>query len=367
MICPHCSASLTGKERTGQVCAHCRRRFALDPKVHGRGMNDLRILRCVARATDGGRLKVTVTQLWYLSRTYSSAWGPGAPSGIRPGLRWLVAVPVCLGLFLCAGLADGFLAALSGIAAVAALVVASSMNHRPGLRAGSVISPREEAFRQLMTGPWRTAYEGLPKGVVDDAGRAPGPTGPQPARPRAVILCTDHAVAVFLRANGIPERLRAVLVEAEPGDAHDALVDVPGRLPVVVLHDASALGVLLAPLLRLAHPHRTVVDAGLPVAAVRSGRKAVHRFSPPPAVDAAELRAVADLPEEDAAWLVEGFWSPLAAVPPPLLESVVTAAVHQALAAAPAGSGSADGFLTWPTPTEAPAGGTSRTKGTPSG
>ena len=178
---------------------------------------------------------------------------------------------------------------------------------------------------------------------------------------------SEMCIRDSLRVNALPGRLKARLVEAEPAAAHEALAGVPAGLPVVVLHDASALGALLAPLLRLAHPGRVVVDAGLPVSAVRTRRGAVHRVSTTSTVDAADLRSVAGLPEEDAAWLAGGRWSPLAAVPPRLLESVVTAAVEQALSARPAEPRSADGFLTWPAEAPARAGGPSRTKGTTAG
>lgn len=135
----------------------------------------------------------------------------------------------------------------------------------------------------------------------------------------------------------------------------------------MVLHDASALGALLAPLLRQAHPDRVVLDAGLPAAAVRTRRGAVHRVAKAPRASAADLRSVAGLSEADAAWLAQGFWSPIAAVPPSRLEAVVTAAVRQALAARAAELRSPDGFLTWPAEPSAPVGETSRTKGAPAG
>ncbi|MGP3690105.1 hypothetical protein ACTVZO_36325 [Streptomyces sp. IBSNAI002] len=366
MICPNCSTSLRARERRGQVCSRCHRRFALDPKVHGRGMHDVRIRRRAAALTHDGRLTVTVTQLWYRCRTYSRAWPAREAHGTRPWVRRLVSFPICAGFLVCWALTSGFLALLAAAAAVGVLIAAHNfLEFFSGGPAGSYIRPDEEEFRKLMSGEWTTVYGELPPGVVDDGPRTAGHSVPQPHPPRAVILCTDHAVAVFLEANGLPARLRAVLVEADPGSAHDALVDVPGRLPVVVLHDASALGALLAPLLRVAHPDRAVVDAGLPVAAVRSRGGAVHRVtrvpsgSQAPAVDAGGLRDVAGLSEEDAVWLAEGFWSPIAAVPPALLAGVVEEAVERAVAGA-AGAREPDpayGFLTWP---DAPA-----TKGTP--
>ncbi|MEV7617707.1 hypothetical protein [Streptomyces sp. NPDC089799] len=363
MICPHCSTDLKYKERTGRVCPHCTHGFALDPRLHGTGMHDLRIRRCAKALTDDGRLKVTVTQLWYRSRTQSSSWPARKARGIHRGISWPLALAACAGLIALAARTGGAPAFWCGVGALLVLVVPKLVPYERARPGGSYISPPEYDFRRLMTGAWSTTYGGLPPGVVDDAGPTRGRTAKRPHRPRAVILCTDHAVAAFLEANGVPGRLRAVLLEAAPDHVHEDLVefpgDLPGDLPVVVVHDASAMGALLAPLLRIAHPDRTVVDAGLPVAAVRSRRGAVHCFSPAPAVDAGALRAVAGLSEEDAAWLAAGFWSPVAAVPPALLLTAVKKAVARAVAAAPSPSGPAPehSFLTWP---DAPA-----TKGTP--
>lgn len=119
---------------------------------------------------------------------------------------------------------------------------------------------------------------------------------------------------------------------------------------MVVLHDADPQGVLLAPLIRGAQPDRVVVDAGLPVSAARGKQGVVRLGRHDPLADAEQLRTVAGLPEADAQWLGEGFWSPLAAVPPRVLESIVVRAVERALAA-PRPTPHEDlthGFLTWP-------------------
>ncbi|MEV6400485.1 hypothetical protein AB0M39_37860 [Streptomyces sp. NPDC051907] len=379
MTCPHCALQLGRTERTGGVCAHCKRAFALDPRTDGRGMHDLRIRRCVERASDDGRLKVTLTQLWYASRTANDVWGATERRGVPAWIRWLAALPVAAVLVVCAVLADGVLAFVVGAAAPAVLVVAASLRYRPARPAGSLVEPPEYRFRGLMKGSWTRVYGGLPDGVVDDepptsrsnpsstsstsgesrrTGKPSMPTASKPApRPRAVIVCTDHAVAVFLAANDIPARLEAVLVEADGLGAdfvvQEALAELAGLrgdLPVVVLHSATAQGVLVAPLLRAAHPGRVVVDAGLPVAAVKDRRHAVRLVEdwPPDEID--QLRTVAGLSEAEAAWLAQGFWSPLAAVPPPLLEAVVVRAVERARTAPPPGPGAAQsqGFLTWP-------------------
>jgi hypothetical protein len=382
MICPRCAASLTGKQRSGRICAHCGKRFALDPAVHGKGMHDIRIRGIAERATDHGRLKITLTQLWYLSRSRNYAWAGRDPEGVPAKIRWLVALPVAAALVACAVLTGGLLAFLAGAAACAALVVASSMRHRPGQLPHGQIIPAERTFRALMNGSWSAVYGGLPKGVVDDARPVRRPRGANRSgasvpvsRPKAAILCTDRVVALFLTANGIPARLKADLVEVAEADgtggrptvlaaALSALAQYRSGLPVVVLHDADPQGVLLTPLIRGAQPDRVVVDAGLPVSAARGKQGVVRLARHDPHADAEQLRTVAGLPEADAQWLGEGFWSPLAAVPPRVLESIVVRAVERALAA-PRPTPHEDlthGFLTWPqaprTPRASPAPGT---------
>nr|WTB29524.1 hypothetical protein OG781_08465 [Streptomyces sp. NBC_00830] len=382
MICPRCAASLTGKQRNGRICVHCGKRFALDPAVHGKGMHDIRIRGISERATDHGRLKITLTQLWYLSRSRNYAWAGRDPKGVPAKIRWLVALPVAAALVACAVLTGGLLAFLACAAACAALVVASSMRHRPGQLPHAQIIPAERTFRALMNGSWSAAYGGLPKGVVDDARPEPRLRGANRSgasvpvsRPKAAILCTDRVVALFLTVNGIPARLEAVLVEVADADgsrgrpnvlaaALSALAQYRSGLPVVVLHDADPQGVLLAPLIRGAQPDRVVVDAGLPVSAARGKQGVVRLARHDPLADAEQLRTVAGLPEADAQWLGEGFWSPLAAVPPRVLESIVVRAVERALAAPRPTPREAltHGFLTWPEAPRTPK--TSRAPGT---
>lgn len=55
MICPHCSASLLRKERSGSRCSKCRRDFALDPKSNPLGLHDLRVRKLANALSDPGR------------------------------------------------------------------------------------------------------------------------------------------------------------------------------------------------------------------------------------------------------------------------------------------------------------------------
>ena len=62
MTCPHCSASLTRKQRAGLTCDLCKKEFAFDPKDHTLGLHDLRFRRATERLGVNGT-KYTASQL----------------------------------------------------------------------------------------------------------------------------------------------------------------------------------------------------------------------------------------------------------------------------------------------------------------
>ncbi|WP_416967940.1 hypothetical protein [Streptomyces sp. 4F14] len=371
MICPNCRESLRRTERAGSICVKCTRPFALDPKVHGPGMHDLRIRRIAERATDSGRRKVTLTQLGYLARTAHRTW-PGAPE--RGRKRW---IGCSTGLLLAAGLvplavavrdlpAGGLVWVVGLVLVVVGYRIARGQPYQPAQSAGAGITPTTAAFGPMMRYRWIQAYGALPAGIVDEeryaARRKAGPGAVQ-------LLCTDLAVRVFLAANGVPGRWGFTLVAD--------LDQVSGRVPVVVLHDAGARGLRLVAEVRERWPGQVVVDAGMPVRAVRGNRRAVvlheavdewfshlaterlghsstavadrlshsatregerpsHSATSPPTPD-----WLSHLTTEEVQWLSQGWYSPLAAAPPALLESAVVRAVRQA-------GLSPLGFMSWP-------------------
>ncbi|QKW48313.1 hypothetical protein [Streptomyces buecherae] len=358
MTCPHCQARLLRKERVGSTCSRCQRAFALDPKVHGRGMNDLRIRRRARQVTQDGRLKVTLTQFWYLTHTGNHYTEARLPSGkprryvwplvapvvagiiagtialpVQPGLKWWLAAMACL--FVC------------GVAAKA------QDSYTPARPAWASVEPSYASFRAMMRGRWTQVYGALPAGIVDDELYV------APARPaivpRVALLCSDRAVVAFLSVNGLPRRLEMTVAPT--------VDELPADVPVVVLHDASARGALLALETRATLPGRVVVDAGLSVRTARD-RRLVRRLSEPSGVSSAYLRTAAGLPLTLADWLADGWWYPVAAVPPARLVTVVERAVEQAveqgrIAGDPRHRRAATtGFMTWPA-----APGTADTKG----
>ncbi|WEV29513.1 hypothetical protein OYE22_33190 [Streptomyces sp. 71268] len=348
MTCPHCQARLLRKERAGSTCSRCQRAFALDPKVYGRGMNDLHVRRRARQATQDGRLKVTLTQFWYLTHTDNRYAEARPPSGKPRRYVWVLVTPVVvviiagtIALPVHSGL-KWWLAAISCLF-VCGMASKAQDSYTPARPAWASIEPSYASFRAMMCGRWTQVYGALPAGIVDDELYV------APARPaivpRVALLCSDRAVVAFLSVNGLPRRLEVAVAPT--------VDELPAGVPVVVLHDASARGALLVLEARAALPGRVVVDAGLSVRTARD-RRLVRRLGEPSGVSSEYLRAAVGLPLALADWLADGWWYPVAAVPPARLVTVVERAVEQAveqgrIADDPRHRRAATtGFMTWP-------------------
>jgi hypothetical protein len=162
---------------------------------------------------------------------------------------------------------------------------------------------------------------------------------------RLAVVCPDNAVGRCLRANAVQQRLGVCVVNA-PEQA-------PPGVPLAVLHDASPQGILFAARLRAVLPGRPVIDLGLPLAAVAPRSKAVRlRSRRPPKTVVEELRAHAHLADSELSWLARGWWSPVAAVRPGALISMLEQAAERVEVGTDMDRRHAYGvgFMTWPTP-----------------
>lgn len=344
MICPNCERNLLRKERTGNICSHCKRRYALDPKTNSLRLSDLRVRRVTAGLTDNGRIAVTPGQLWYaLSRKRLSEgeFAPGCAGGALAG-------GVLFGLWALFG-GMPFMVYVSGALLVTALGILIA--RRTG--AGRGIPPMTRAaFRSEALAEWRRVYRKLPPGVVDDLGHPwPGRPGDAPP-PHAVLVCPDPSIAAFLAANGLPDRHGIALVGG-PKHVTPLLPALPPRGPVLVLHDADARGELLVHQLRESFPGRPVVDAGVSLRTLRGLPKAVAYRDPgrkPAAEEMRRLTALGELTPEELKWLARGWRFPLVGLPPVRLLTVLDRLAEQIGRGVDAERRHAAevGFMTWP-------------------
>ncbi|MFJ6087101.1 hypothetical protein ACIQI8_37525 [Streptomyces sp. NPDC092369] len=339
MICPHCEKSLLRKERPGNVCGKCGRRYALDPKTNPLKLNDLRVRRVVLKLGQDGQVPCTPGQLWYaLSR--KSLRETQVDMGCAVALTFVGVVVGGMGLGSdVVGVAvGGGLLLLAAIGFVVARLAGMGRG-RPALT--------RQAFRSGPLKEWKSVYGALPDGVIDDSGfPTPRPSDGGAATDGIVLVCPDRSIAVFLDAAGLTSRYGVTLV-AKPADVAAA----PAQGPVLVLHDADAPGLLLAHQVRAAHPERRVVDIGLPLAAVRGVARAVPvRGDVPKVRDMELLEESREFSPAQLKWLGKGWGFPLVGVPPAKLLAVVSRAVERARATDdPVRRRAASvGFLTWP-------------------
>ncbi|MFD8985688.1 hypothetical protein [Streptomyces sp. NPDC059564] len=344
MICPHCERNLLRKERTGNICSHCKRRYALDPKTNSLRLSDLRVRRIATGLTDGGRIRITPGQLWYAlsrKRLREGGFAPGCARGALLGGAFLGFWGIFAGL--------SFMLYPSG----ALLATALGIHLARLLGAGRGIPPMTRAaFRSEALAEWLRVYGQMPPGVVDDSGHPwPGRPADAPA-PNAVLVCPDPSIAAFLTADGLPDRHGIALVQG-PEQVTALLPALPPHGPVLVLHDADVPGELLLRQLRANLPGRPVADAGVALRTVRGLPKAVPYRDPARKPTAQDMRRLTDLgafTPEELKWLAKGWRFPLVGIPPVRLLTVLDRLAEQtALGVDAERRHAADvGFMTWP-------------------
>lgn len=334
MICPNCQASLLHRERSGNVCGRCRRRFALEPKAAPLGLHDVRIGKLADKLSQGGRLRYTTTQL-----RYAAARGR-LPKLLRVRSRIIATiVPFAFIVCLMSGIILGW-KALLGVVAVLVALLLSVFALTPLIRRAARVGMPVSAGRwetEVLT-PWAAVYRALPPGAVDERritiGRVP--------QPRIAVVCPEQSVLACLAANRVAQNHDAALVHA-PDQA-------PRGVPVLVLHDASLGGLDLVDESRMIHGNN-VIDVGLAPRSVMDAKGAILlRDRRPSGAARKYLRTRQQLTDAERLWLSDGWWSPIAAVPPARLLAAVERAVTRVQDAADPDRREARlvGFLSWP-------------------
>lgn len=333
MICPSCSRTLTYRQRGGRRCSLCRKDFALEPRDNPLRLHDMRVRRLAAKLGDNGRLRYTATQLWYAAARKKVAEGPGTPLN---GCGCFIFIGgVALLIVLGATGATSFTGPAIAVGAVVVLAYTLLLTVRRSRRARAEVTMpiSVDTFRDLLVVRWPQVHGGPPPGLVDDRRFAAPPV----ERPAVAVVCPSPSVLTCLAANGVPRTFAAVLANSPN--------TVPPGVPVVVLHDASRAGVQFAAHARAALPGRVVLDAGLRVRTVMS-KLTMLRLREEPGQPPRDL----PLSPAERGWLAQGWWSPIAAVPPAPLLASVSRAIQRATAAADPDRRQAErlGFLSWP-------------------
>ena len=327
MICPHCSQSILSKQRTNSVCALCKKEFAFDPRVNLFRLDDVRF-RKVAEHMGVGGFKFTAGQL-------------GAALVRRPKS----AVGAYLGpaLFVVFGLAGAFLSAFKGaekgvlfgiVWMVVGVVLGGFVSSAPPA------TPTKEAMQTDILPRWCSVHGEPPRGLIDEASLASLTEDDRPLKDIvALVVCPERDVLTSLLANGAPRDLRLGLLSTAPpaNPWEEGLIEMlrrNPRLPILLLHDASAEGVFLArdlPKILGLDPAHRILDLGLnPRKSIAKKRTIISRpvtaetmvrlDGEAVGADVAGSRPIrrgrARATPEEMVWLKTGNCSPILAVPP---------------------------------------------------
>ncbi len=290
--------------------------------------------RLAEKLSDERGLRYTPTQLWYAATRRDV---PSVDRDYHATLGWACGI-IVVGGFIC--VVAGFVPALPGIGTGVLLLVVIPLLltfTKPWFRQRTTVripvTPRE--FRTGVYDRWAQIYGGPPPGMVTEDIALPAVR-----QPRLALLCANRSVLACLAANNAAEVWEMTLA--------DRLDRLPPEVPVLVLHDAGLPGVLFGSRARDALGARAIL-IGLSAKAALAARSAVRlRELPDPAAPPVPEWAAGSAAERD--WLADGWWSPVAALPPATLLGVVERGVERVREAADPDRQRAReiGFLTWP-------------------
>lgn len=365
MKCPHCHADQTYRERSGRRCSKCKREFAFEPRTDSLKLTDIRFNHIAEKLSANGALSYSVEQLRYaLAEKVVRAQ---APTSAKAALGCAFAVGAVGFVFV------GFIADQLLLAITVALLIWLGGGLFWYVQRGKPFYPKLPIeplrFERDVLDRFRKVYGHGPPGLISgERLRLLDYRMPLPGMLRGALVCPERAVLDCLRVNGVPEQTGLALIPIggplTPAE-QDQLVVLRTRpdLPLLLLHDASPAGCLLAENAAQAlnlGPQRRVIDIGLrPQTAIE--RKLLAVGAPPDPALIERLRAQGRLGPEELAWLADGKITPIVAITPKRLLAMVNRAAQRLQSPAPRPAqppasrqatpeqqAQAVGFLSWP-------------------
>lgn len=332
MICPHCRTNLKFKERGGQTCSSCRKRFAVEPKENPIRLHDMKLIRLAQQLGGNGAYRYTVDQLWY-NASRKAVRGKGkfpfgafGPTTIGAVVMTVLAVTIAPAFFVAVGL----------------YVVGWTLYavYRVTTRHTRKIDPpmNRTQFHITAVDGWRKTYgQDLPGLVRDQDLHTLTRQHPTPV---LVVLAPNRAAIAALRVNDVTNRYRVNLAYA--------FDQVPPNVPIALLHDVSVDGYRFAGQARATFGQRVITDLTPRPKAARAAGAALKLRQPAPADDVIGwLRASGLLDDDEVDWLAKGWWTPIESVRPSNLVKRVEAAANRNTDP-DTRKAAAIGFMSWP-------------------
>jgi len=351
MKCPHCLAELRYRERTGRRCFYCQKTFALEPRENVLGLSDLRLRGIAERLSGKGTYRYTARQLAHAVILQASKRRLQFTSFLS--WRWMnllvpfsviIFVILCVNLVILNSVASLiYLLRIFLIFLFVVLVILIPIYSLLFRKNPLDIKRFEQVLAQFEVHyiePWEFIHGLLPGRVAEKEIIALRQFHMPLSRVRAVVASFSEDVLDCLRVNGLVEQLGLALLNPRrltdfDRDVINLLRSRP-RLPLLLIHDASLFGSLMATILRkeweLTPQHR-IIDLGLhprhvqqlrlPWRKLRPSRELVQLFK-----WQASVPNGLKLTKAEQAWL-QGYETSVLFISPARLIKVVTKAVER--------------------------------------
>ncbi|RRR74853.1 MAG: hypothetical protein EI684_06080 [Candidatus Viridilinea halotolerans] len=371
MKCPHCATELRYRDRSGKRCNSCQHRFALEPRTNRLKLHDLRLRDLAQKLSSGGQYYYSVDQLRYAAgRKLLQPASALAKAGGCVFQFFVFGFILTIGSFVFGDLLFATLWANAllllpllmlflGAIMIVWVLTADRRRYPP-------FPITAEQFSREVLKPYHETYDEPLPGFLGGQKRPQlRPDLPAPSDLRGALVCPDAAIRACLLANDLPGRFGlALLPAAGPFDVAaqthlEALRQHPQQLPLLLLHDASPAGCLLAThvvnhLGLGAAGERRVIDLGLRPRTVIK-HKLMTLKAKPDATLLQQLQQAGKLAPEELAWLAAGNYTPIAALAPARLMAIIERVRLRPLAAPepepepePEQLARAIGFMSWP-------------------
>jgi hypothetical protein len=325
MICPHCSASIKYKERSGETCSKCNKKFAFEPKTHSLQLTDTRFLKVIGKLSSDQKFYFTKSQLQFaLSRkklNSNTALIVIIILAIVSSIVSIAIFPVLL-----------FVTIPFWIMVIIAKLIYSKRN---------VSLPQTPSdFESTVLDRWLRVYHHYPSKLITEM-VIPNNFNEDL---KGTLVCEDPETAMCLFKNNLGKNLKLAIVSAPKAIAE--LSKNLRVLPIYVLHEASADGYLFLEKIKGEFGRDTkVIDIGFRPQSVMKSK--LMQLRQPTALRV----TTSGLTAHEIKWLNQGSYVPLFVLKPEKLIKYVTNQIRQKSKFVQSESveskAKAVGFMTW--------------------
>ncbi len=322
MICPHCTQSITYKERNYNVCSKCHKEFAFEPKTHSLQLSDAYFSNVVKKLSNNDKLFFTPQQLQFsLSRkkikNSLSIYWLFIPASITIIIASFIYFPIAIVL------------ALFWFILIAALQI----------RSQKIISLPQDfsSFDYDVLNRWKAIYGKYPDKLI----RNNSPPSDFNFDLKGVLLCEESETAMCLLTNHATKNLAVI---TNPNQLSE-LLQKHGALPIYVLHNASSAGYQFVEKIKQQFSKQTqIFDIGLRPQAVMKTNLMKFR-------ETGSSTHFNSLKADENKWLKDGYYTPLFTLRPEKLIQYVTKQLESrakfVVADKAEEKAKAIGFMTW--------------------